>query len=85
MAEKQLSDGGPDGAVLGQSASDLIAFYGATPVAQPSDSAQAQMTTAVPTTTTPFGFNQAQATHLIYFQREVSRILTLLGLWKGSI
>jgi hypothetical protein len=34
MTEKQLSDGNPDGTVLGQSASDLVAFHGATPVDQ---------------------------------------------------
>ncbi|MDE2022098.1 MAG: hypothetical protein KGI71_04305 [Patescibacteria group bacterium] len=31
---KQLSDGNGDGTVLGQNSSDVIAFYGATPVAQ---------------------------------------------------
>lgn len=35
MAIKQLSDGGPDGTVLGQSATDLVAFYNSTPVDQP--------------------------------------------------
>lgn len=35
MAVKQLSDGGPDGANLGQSATDKIGFYGATPIAKP--------------------------------------------------
>jgi hypothetical protein len=34
MPVRQLSDGNPDGAVLGQSASDLISFYNASPVAQ---------------------------------------------------
>lgn len=34
MAEKQLSDGGSSGTVLGQSATDLIAFHGSTPVDQ---------------------------------------------------
>lgn len=34
MAIKQLSDGGPQGTQLGQSASDLVGFYGKTPVAQ---------------------------------------------------
>lgn len=29
MATKQLSDGGPDGTVMGQSATDLIGFHGA--------------------------------------------------------
>jgi hypothetical protein len=33
---KQLSDGNPDGTSLGQSTSDLISFYGETPVAQAS-------------------------------------------------
>jgi hypothetical protein len=31
---KQLSDGGPDGSVFGQSAADKIAFYAGTPTAQ---------------------------------------------------
>ena len=34
MPLKQLSDGGPDGTVLGQSASDLVSLYGKSPVAQ---------------------------------------------------
>jgi hypothetical protein len=32
MALKQLSDGGPDGTTFGQSSTDKIAFYGATPI-----------------------------------------------------
>lgn len=36
MGVKQLSDGGPDGTRLGQSSTDLVGFYGATPVARPS-------------------------------------------------
>lgn len=35
MAAKQLSDGSPDGTKLGQGATDLVGFYGATPVDQP--------------------------------------------------
>lgn len=35
MAVHNLSNGNPDGTLLGQSASDLVAFYGATPVDQP--------------------------------------------------
>lgn len=31
---KQLSDGGPDGTVLGQSSTDKIGFFGATPSAR---------------------------------------------------
>lgn len=32
MAVKQLSDGGADGASLGQSSTDKVGFYGTTPV-----------------------------------------------------
>jgi hypothetical protein len=34
MTVKNLSDGGPDGVVVGQSATDKIHLYGGTPVAQ---------------------------------------------------
>lgn len=34
----------PDGYVVGQSATEKIAFYGATPIAQPSGAAQAAVT-----------------------------------------
>lgn len=34
MALKQLSDGGSDGAVLGQSTTDKVSLYGVTPVVQ---------------------------------------------------
>jgi hypothetical protein len=32
MALKELSDGGPDGSRFGQSSTDKISFYGATPI-----------------------------------------------------
>lgn len=35
MAAQQLSDGNPEGTILGQSSSDLVGFYGKTPVDQP--------------------------------------------------
>jgi hypothetical protein len=34
MAARQLSDGNDAGTVIGQSSTDLVAFYGATPVDQ---------------------------------------------------
>jgi len=33
---KHLSDKNPDGTALGQSSTDLISFYGATPIVRPS-------------------------------------------------
>jgi hypothetical protein len=42
MAEyNQLSDGRPDGAMVGQSASDKVGFFGTTPVAQQANVADA--------------------------------------------
>lgn len=38
---KQNSDGGSDGTKLGQSATDKVGFYGATPVVQPAGIADA--------------------------------------------
>lgn len=35
MGVKELSDAGPDGTRLGQSSTDEIGFYGATPVVRP--------------------------------------------------
>lgn len=44
MAAQQLSWGSPSGVSLGQSATDLISFYNATPVARPAGAAQAAIT-----------------------------------------
>jgi hypothetical protein len=38
---KQNSDGGSDGTKIGQSATDKIGFYGATPIVQPAGIADA--------------------------------------------
>lgn len=76
MAVKELSDGGPDGTRLGQSATDLIGFYGlATPVARRAGAAQA---TSLLASSTDF-----TATHLAALV-EVMNTLAAYGLWKGS-
>ena len=36
MAKKEISDKGPDGLSVGQSATDKVGFYGTTPIAKPS-------------------------------------------------
>ena len=46
MSKKELSDGNPSGTSLGQSATDSIGFYGATPVTQPTNAAQAAVVDA---------------------------------------
>ncbi len=84
MPVKQLSDGNPDGTVLGQSASDLIAFYNGTPATQRSGSAQAAVPATAPTNTSPYGFSQAQATAIITLLNEIRATLVGVGLMKGQ-
>lgn len=52
MAAKQLSDGSPAGAQLGQSAADLVGFWGATAVSQPAATAQSAIATTALTALT---------------------------------
>jgi hypothetical protein len=52
---KELGDGGTDGTRLGLTSSELLAFWGATPVNQPSGTNQSAIATAAitPATVTP--------------------------------
>ena len=75
MPIKQLSDGGTDGTVLGQDATDLIGFYGVTPVAQRASSVQATSALA-----TSADFRETQLAVLV----EIMDTLEAAGLWKGS-
>ncbi len=51
MAKKQLSDGGPDGTVLGQSSTDKVGFFGtSTPAVKQTCTLAAALTAG---TTTP--------------------------------
>ncbi|MFY9641858.1 MAG: hypothetical protein WCD20_15865 [Rhodomicrobium sp.] len=84
MPVKQLSDGNPDGCVLGQSPSDLIAFYNVSPVAQSSGASQAAIPTTAPTNATPYGFSQAQAQAIITLLNEIRATLVAVGLMKGQ-
>jgi len=72
---KQLSDGNPGGSGLGQSATDLISFYGATPVSQRSSSLQ---TSSNVVTSASFGTLQVAQI------QEILNILNGLGLSKGT-
>jgi hypothetical protein len=76
-AIKQLSDLGTAGTVLGQSATDLVALYGATAVSQRSSSNQATSNISAYTATSASAL--IGATLL-----EVANTLIGLGIWKGS-
>jgi len=84
-AARQLSDGNSQGTVLGTAATDLIGFYGATPVAQRSGSTQAAVTTTSATTTSPWGFSTStQANAIVTLVNELRAALVNLGAIKGS-
>ena len=74
---KQLSDLNSSGTALGQSATDTISFYGATPVAQRSNLIQANSVVSVSS-------NITIAASLTAWVVEVTATLVALGLWKGS-
>ncbi len=83
MPVKQLSDGNPDGTVLGQSAFDLISFYNVPPVAQRSGPAQASVATTAPAAGA-FGFTETQAQAIITLLNEIRATLVGAGLMKGQ-
>jgi len=77
----------PDGLRMGVAATDLIAFYGATPVAQRaggSGSGTAVSTTAA-TTTSPWGFaTSTQANQIVTLANELRAMAVGLGLLVGT-
>jgi hypothetical protein len=85
MAVDQLSKKCPDGTTLGQSATDLVGFYGATPVVQPTAAGQAAAGTTASTTTSPAGCaNTTQMNALITLVDAMRTALVNTGIMKGS-
>jgi hypothetical protein len=68
---KQLSDGNPGGTGLGQGASDVISFYGVTPVTQRAGTIQATS-------------NVTATSNSAAVLNEIAATLVALGIWKGS-
>lgn len=77
MAAKQLSDKNSDGVVLGQSG-DKVGFFGKAPTTQIAATTAPAATAA--TSTTPFGYSQAQADALIVWARAIDAELKAKGL-----
>lgn len=96
MAAKQLSDARTDGVLVGQSTTDLVGFYGVTPIVQRSGSAQAAVATSTittaATTTSPWGFATstqandvtAQIVLLRTLANELRAAAVAIGQIKGS-
>lgn len=82
MAAKQLSDGGSAGTLLGQTATDLVGFYGGTPAVQIPVTTAPAATAA--TSSTPYGYSQAQADAILTWVRTVDAALKARGLIASS-
>jgi UDP-N-acetyl-D-mannosaminuronic acid transferase (WecB/TagA/CpsF family) len=73
------------GMLIGQSATDLVGFYGATPIAQRSGAAQAAVATTAATTTTPYGFTTlTQANAIVTLVNELRAAMVAAGLIAGA-
>ena len=71
--------------LVGLSTSDKIGFYGVTPVAQRSGSAQATVTTTAATSSTPYGFSTVtQANAVITLVNELQAALVAVGIIAGQ-
>lgn len=83
MANKQLSDGGPDGTTMGQDTADLISFYGTTAVSQRTST---DLSASIATVASSTDFAAGQATALnsaILAVNEIRATLKALGLHAG--
>jgi hypothetical protein len=81
---KYLSTNDPDGTSFGQSASEKISFHGVTPVAMRAGAAQAAVATTAATSTSPFGFAEAQANAIVTLLNEIRAALVEKGIIKGA-
>lgn len=78
MAVEYLGTGNDDGVVLGRSATDKVAFYNVTPVVQPTATTAPAATAA--TSSTPFGYSEAQANAIKDWIIDVDAKLKALGI-----
>lgn len=81
---QQLSRHFSEGAQVGQCADDKLGFFGVAPVVQPSSANQAAVDTTAATSSSPFGFSEAQANAIVALVNELRANLVSLGLIKGS-
>lgn len=78
MPEYQyLTDGNPDGSMVGRNATELVGFYGTTPIVQRSGATQA---TSLLSTASSTAIDTLTKAAII----EIMNTLDVLGLWKGS-
>lgn len=74
---EQVTYNSPDGAQIGSSTSEKIAFFGTTPISQRAAAAQA---TSIWGTSATTSIDTARVATIV----EIMNTLAALGLWKGS-
>lgn len=72
------------GSKIGTAAAQKLAFHNATPVVQRASADQAAVPTDPATSTSPFGFSEAQANALVALVNELRAAAVEKGLIKGS-
>ena len=82
MANYQIvTDGRPDGALIGLTSSEKIAFYGGTPATRPSAPTAVATTVALSTTSLKWGYSTStQANAIVTAVNTLIGIVTSLGL-----
>jgi hypothetical protein len=73
-----------DGIQVGESITVELGFHGAAPSAQRAGAAQAAVATTAATSSTPFGYSEAQANAIVALLNEIRATLVAKGLMKGS-
>lgn len=72
------------GTQIGTAASQKLGFLGATPIVQRVGAAQDAVATTAATSTTPFGYAEAQANAIVTLVNELRAALVAFGLIKGA-
>lgn len=72
------------GYTVGRTPTTKVAFHGADPVARRAGASQAAVATTAATSTTPFGYTEAQANAIIALLNEIRAALVEKGIIKGS-
>lgn len=82
---RKFNAGGPypDGVQVGATG-DKLAFLGSDPVVQRVGAAQAAVATTAATSTTPFGYAEAQANAIVTLLNEIRAALVAVGIIKGA-
>lgn len=74
---EQVTYNSPDGAIIGQSTSEKVAFFGTTPISQRAGSAQA---TSIWGTSATTSVDTARVATIV----EIMNTLQAIGIWKGA-